>query len=277
MFEQVRLKSPSDQIAEQVRMLIAKGRLKPGQRLPAEREMATMLGVGRQAVRGALNKLALAGLVQVMPSQGAFVRSLTPVSLRSPLGALLESGLANMFEFMEVRKVLEAWCAEEAARRTDPAKLKRVEASLALMEEAIREGRSVSRADIEFHAAIAEAAENTILLHIMDTFTTLLHSTERFRNLATDASNVGTYLAEHRAIYEAIKAGDPQEARRRMRAHLETVTSRVKDVLGKTDGSALGDWRKPVPPAQGPPGGHRATGKGRGGGRRPGDRKERRR
>jgi GntR family transcriptional repressor for pyruvate dehydrogenase complex len=240
MFDLIRLKSPSDQIAEQVRGLVAKGRLKPGERLPTERQMAVMLGVGRQAVRGALGKLARSGLVEVVPSRGAFVRSLTPDSLRGPLLTLLDSQIANMFEFMEVRKVIEAWSVEEAARRAEPAKLKRVEDSLTMMEEAIRDGRPISRADIEFHTAIADAAENVILVHLMDTFTTLLHSTERFRNIAADARNVGTYLAEHRAIYEAIKAGDPAEARRRMLGHLRTVTARVKSVLSEATGPVAG-------------------------------------
>jgi GntR family transcriptional regulator, transcriptional repressor for pyruvate dehydrogenase complex len=231
LFQHIRLKSPSDQIAEQVRSLVAKGRLRPGQQLPTERQMAVMLGVGRQAVRGALSKLARSGLVEVVPFKGAFIRSLTPDSLRGPLLTLLDSEIANMFEFMEVRKVIEAWCAEEAARRADPVKLKRVEESLTLMDEAIRAGRSIARADIEFHTAIADAAENVILVHLMDTFTSLLHSTARFRNIAADASNVGTYLAEHRAIYEAIERGDGAEARRRMLGHLATVTARVRAVL----------------------------------------------
>jgi GntR family transcriptional repressor for pyruvate dehydrogenase complex len=231
LFQHIRLKSPSDQIAEQVRSLVAKGRLRPGQQLPTERQMAVMLGVGRQAVRGALSKLARSGLVEVVPFKGAFIRSLTPDSLQGPLLSLLDSEITNMFEFMEVRKVIESWCAEEAARRADPMKLKRVGESLTLMEEAIREGRSIARADIEFHTAIADAAENVILVHLMDTFTSLLHSTARFRNIAADASNVGTYLAEHRAIYEAIKAGDGAEARRRMLGHLATVTARVRTVL----------------------------------------------
>lgn len=231
LFDLVRLKSPSDQIVEQVRGLIATGHLKLGQQLPTEREMAVMLGVGRQAVRGALSKLARLGLVEVVPFKGTFIRSLTPGSLREPLLTLLNSEISNMFEFMKVREVLESWCAAEAARRADSAKLKRVGDSLTMMEDAIREGRSISKADIEFHTAIAEAAENVILVHLMDTFTTLLYSTERFRNVAAHARNVVTYLGEHKAIYEAIKSRDPSEARSRMRSHIRTVTSRVEDVL----------------------------------------------
>jgi GntR family transcriptional repressor for pyruvate dehydrogenase complex len=187
--------------------------------------------VGRQAVRGALSKLARLGLVDVVPFRGAFVRSLTPASLREPLLSLLNNEISNMFEFMKVREVLESWCAGEAARRADSRKLKRIEESLLMMERAVREGRSISKADIEFHTAIAEIAENVILVHLMDTFTTLLHSTERFRNVAADARNVVIYLAEHKAIYEAIKARHASEARNRMRSHLRTVTSKVEEVL----------------------------------------------
>jgi GntR family transcriptional repressor for pyruvate dehydrogenase complex len=253
LFDLVRLKSPSDQIVEQVRLLIAQGRLQPGQQLPTERDMAGLLGVGRQAVRGALSKLARAGLVDVVPFKGAFIRSLTPEALREPLLTLMESEISNMFEFMEVRQALETWSAEEAARRGDATRLKRIEDSLTTMEEAIREGRSISKADIEFHTAIAEASENVVLVHLMGTFTSLLHSTERFRNIAADAENTPTYLAQHRGIYEAIKAGDAAEARGRMRGHLRTVTTRVKDVLGKAGAQArVADHVARARPAAGP-------------------------
>jgi GntR family transcriptional repressor for pyruvate dehydrogenase complex len=250
LFDLVRLRSPSDQIVEQVRRLIANGHLKLGQQLPTEREMAVMLGVGRQAVRGALSKLARLGLVEVVPFKGAFVRSLTPESLREPLLTLLNSEISNMFEFMKVREVLESWCAGEAARLADAGKLKRIEEALTMMESAIREGRSISKADIEFHTAIAEAAENVILVHLMDTFTTLLYSTERFRNVAADARNVVTYLAEHKAICEAIKSRDPSEARGRMRAHIRTVRSRVEDVLKSIELDAV-NWKGHAAPQAG--------------------------
>jgi GntR family transcriptional regulator, transcriptional repressor for pyruvate dehydrogenase complex len=235
LFEQIRLKGPADQIVDQVRQLIADGRLRAGQQLPTEREMAGMLGVGRQAVRGALSKLARIGLVDVIPSRGAFVRSLTPEGVREPLLTFLDSEVTNMFKFMEVRRLLEAWCAEEAARGADRRQLDRIRNSLTLMEHAIHNDLSVSEADLEFHTAVAAAAGNVVIEHLLDSFVTLLHSTERFRNIAAVTSNLPAYLAEHRAIYEAIKARDVKRARNRMRAHIDAVSARVADVLKRTE------------------------------------------
>lgn len=227
MFRPVRGGRLSEAVEDQVRILVYQGRLKPGDRLPSERNLAATFRIGRSVVREALKKLEAAGLIAT-EKRGSFVRSLTPASLVEPLETMLLSEFDQIEKFIEVRKSLEAWSAAEAAEKATPADLRNIESALRGMREAIEAGQPFEREDIAFHLAIVEATHNSLLLHMIHTFTTMMHSILGIARLVRDATTIRKIYGEHEGIYRAIQRRDAAQARERMLRHLETVKDTIR-------------------------------------------------
>src|SRR6056297_1982532 len=117
VFEPIRPKKISEEIVEQIKALISRGELKPGDRVPSERELAALLGVSRPSVREAIMVLEAMGLVESRQGGGTFVRSLTQATLADPLSSMVEKNPRMLHHLAEVRMGLETWSAYLAAQR----------------------------------------------------------------------------------------------------------------------------------------------------------------
>lgn len=234
IFTPVRSVRLSDEVYERVLSLISKGVLGPGERLLAEREMADRFQVSRQSVREALNRAKLLGLVEVRPGDGTFVRSLVPGSLVEPLSVMLERETGRVLEFLQVRKVLEGWCAAEAARRARSADLRKLGSCLRRMARISKAGGLLGKPDVEFHIAIAEATHNTVMAHIVNSLRAMFQSVLRVRFVTRDPARTQLLVAQHERIFEAIRRRDPAGATDAMVAHLEFIEEEIRRFGGRT-------------------------------------------
>lgn len=223
----------SDSIVTQIERLILDGTLKPGDALPPERDFAQQLGVSRPSVREAALKLEARGLLQARRSGGFIVADVTGPTLTDPLVHLLEQHPPAISDILELRHGLEEVAAGLAARRATELDRRTLTArleELARVDLARGDGPHDTQADLEFHLAVADASHNVALMHVMRGLTNLLRSsTYRFRSTIFSRPDSGQVLhQQHKAIHDAILAGDPAAAREATNRHLRYV----EEVLG---------------------------------------------
>ena len=224
LFKPIRLKKLSEEIVEQIKTLISDGELKPGEKIPSERELAALLGVSRPSVREAIMVLETMGLLESSHGGGTYVRSLTDGTL-APLAAMLEDNPQLLEELLEVRMGLECWSAYLAATRATDEEIKKIGDSVEEMALQAVSGGWSSDVDSRFHYAITTATHNTMQLHVLNTIHGLFLATIEvaLTKLYSQPQFIEVLLGQHQAIYQAIAARDGEGARRAMSAHLEWV------------------------------------------------------
>jgi GntR family transcriptional repressor for pyruvate dehydrogenase complex len=222
---QVRKTKVYHEIVDQIRDLISAGRIKPGDRLPPERELAELFKASRNSVRDAIRVLEQMGLIESRQGDGTYVRSVSAEELAEPLAAMLLQSRTQMRELWEVRRVLEPAIAEFAAARITDEELDELETILATQQRKVEGGFSALEEDIAFHNAISEAARNTVILRTLDTLVDLLRQS-RERSLQQH-DRPAYSLAGHARILAALRRHDPEAARAEMLRHLREVEERV--------------------------------------------------
>ncbi len=227
-FQPIKAKKIYEEIVEQIRGMITGGELKPGDRLPAERDMAESLGVSRASVREALTALETVGILAIRPGEGTFVRRTSDSETFESLTLLLSVEQTPEVQMMEVRRILETESAALAAKRGTVADLQKIQDSLLVMKTADSISEAVD-ADVRFHFAIAEATKNSVLLRIMNTVADLMHQTFRQdrEKLYSNPQLGARVICEHEAILEAIQARNPDEAWAKMLEHINNIESSI--------------------------------------------------
>jgi DNA-binding FadR family transcriptional regulator len=226
-FKEIAHERVSERVARELMRLIAEGRLAPGERLPGERALATMMGVSRVSVRAALQQLKARGLLSAV--QGGGTRLLSSAGHIDPgLSALIRVDAANLHDLAEIRAILEVWAARRAALRATSAQRAEIEDLYARMSDPARAGRYKSADDVAFHLAIAKAAASPVYMHLLTTLRDILtamldyHRYELFGSPEDDAE----ILRQHGAIATAIRRGEGEAAAEAMGAHLAWVLER---------------------------------------------------
>jgi len=232
MFKSVKHIRVSDEIVNQVKTLISDGRLKPGDRLPPERELVKEFGVSRPSLREALNTLVAIGFLEVKGKR-TFIKSVASESMQNPLSLIIKADTQKIFDLIEVRKALEAWGAFLAAQRATEEDIKQLENILEEMRKAFEKGRSWEKQDADFHLSIAQATHNTIQTHIMSTIYDLLR--ESVARVFKDRSKVKKLLDQHNRMFSAIKNHSPDKARERTLEHLNYVEAELKASTGQKE------------------------------------------
>lgn len=234
VLEPIRPKKISEEIVEQIKALIAKGELKPGDRIPSERDLATMLGVSRPSVREAIMVLEAMGFVESRQGGGTFVRALTETSITDPLARLVEQKDPELLRaLVEVRMGLESWSAYLAAQRAADGEVAEMRRLYEVMETQARRGVWDAEVDADFHYAITAASHNSLQMHVLDSIHTLFHTTIQvaLTEFYRQRSHVEKLLTQHREILEAIAAHDPERARQQMMIHLAMVEEKMTELL----------------------------------------------
>jgi GntR family transcriptional regulator, transcriptional repressor for pyruvate dehydrogenase complex len=222
---QVRKTKVYHEIVDQIRELIAAGRIKPGDRLPPERELAELFKASRNSVRDAIRVLEQMGLIESRQGDGTYVRSVSAEDLAEPLALMLLQSRTQMRELWEVRRVLEPALAEFAAERITDEELEELDAILEAQGRKVEAGYIALEEDTAFHNGIAEAARNTVMLRALDTLVDLLRQS-RERSLQ-QRDRPAYSLAGHRRILAALRRRDPEAARTEMLRHLVDIEERV--------------------------------------------------
>ena len=167
MFQKIKPKRISDEIYFQIRDLILNGELKPGQKLPPERELAESMSVSRPSLREALNKLVAQGYLEQVQGGGTYVKSITATSIDNAIEEFVKRDEA-IFDLMEVRKILETWAAYAAAERATDKEINNMFEFLEEMRIAKEHGHIGYISDTNFHFAISHATHNVLLVHVMN-------------------------------------------------------------------------------------------------------------
>jgi GntR family transcriptional regulator, transcriptional repressor for pyruvate dehydrogenase complex len=207
-------------IVAQLSQLIQVGTLRPGERLPPERELAARLQVSRASVREALRSLELQGLLSSRQGSGTFIAAVSQEELLRAFARLAEEG-QTLREIFELRFLLEPPIAALAARRATPQDIARLEATLKAQEQQIHLGQSGVEADIAFHTALAEATHNGTLLRLGATLMEVLAPSRDTHLQTPERSHLS--LLSHQRILEAIKAGSATQAHKAMEDHVVHV------------------------------------------------------
>lgn len=224
----------SDIITSQLEDMIIHGVLVPGERLMSERDLAREMEVSRPSLRDALQKLENKGLIETRQGGRTFVRNFLGPSLTDPLAELLERSPSTAQDFLELRTTLDGIAAYYAALRATEVDRELLTLCFETMEEAYNEKDPSEEADIDadFHMAIAEAAHNVVLLHILRSLFLILRTNvvSNRMNLYTRPSSREILLKQHKAIYEAIMTCDPEKARNAAANHLQYVKETMQEI-----------------------------------------------
>jgi GntR family transcriptional repressor for pyruvate dehydrogenase complex len=214
---------------------ILEGSLKPGDRLPAERELAAELGVSRPSLREAIQKLASKGLLRSQQGGGTYVTGALQASFLDPWQAMVGSYPNLREDVLELRRTVEGQAAEWAAERATDADLLRLTQAFERLQEAadLPEIATRAAADIAFHQAIGEAAHNALIAHLSAALLRLMRdSIELNLGELKDVAAAGRLLAsQHAALYSAICERKPQAARAAAETHIDFVRETLAQTL----------------------------------------------
>jgi GntR family transcriptional repressor for pyruvate dehydrogenase complex len=216
-----------------VEKLILRGILRPGERLPAERELADRLGVSRPSLREAIGELQEKGLLKTRAGAGIYVADVLGSAFSDALIQLFSEHDEAVFDYIAFRRDLEGLAAERAARLASDTDLKVVGEIFAKMEAAHRKTNpeDEARLDAEFHMSIIEASHNVVMLHMMRSMFQLLREGVFYNRqvMFKQRTTRGALLDQHRAINTALQARDPEAARAAVEAHLTYVEQSLAD------------------------------------------------
>jgi GntR family transcriptional repressor for pyruvate dehydrogenase complex len=232
LFSPIKTSKLSDEVYNQIVSLISRGKLKPGDKIPSERDLASDLGISRQSIREALHRAEVMGLIEVRQGEGSFILSSINKSLKQPLTIILEKEVERIFEFLEIRKLIEGWCAEKAAAEATGEDLKNMQDILAKMKKVASKDKQWEELDLKFHLSFAKATHNVIAVHIMEALKANFKPFFRFTKSMPRSEKIDVLWQHHYEIFAAIKRKNPQAAQKKVIEHLNFIEEKLKDDMG---------------------------------------------
>lgn len=232
-FEKITPEKLSYGVVRQIELLIMRGVLRPGEKLPPERELSERLGVSRPSLREALSELSDAGLLNSRAGAGVYVSASLESSFPPPLIRLFATHDEAVFDYLSFRRDLEGMAAERAARMASETDLKVIDTAwkkIRAMHDR-RNPAEEARLDAEYHLAIVEASHNVVMLHIMRSMYGLLKEGVFYnrQQLFRQKNMRQMILNQHEAINAALQARDAEGARQAVEDHITFVEISLKD------------------------------------------------
>ncbi len=222
VYKAVRTSRLYEQIVQQIEESILSGSLKPGDQLPAERDLAQRFGVSRTAVREAVKALREKGLVEAYSGRGTFITDGTSQAIRQSLDLMMKIGNVEGSQHLaELRAILEPEIAALAAVRIEDQLITTMHEAVAVMERSMQDPDAYIEADLDFHLALAEAAGNPLILSLTDSIVGLLR--EQRMRIFNVPHGPERGQSHHKRILQAIEQRDPEKAREAMKAHLQQI------------------------------------------------------
>ncbi len=226
-FEPVQSEKLAQAVVRQIELLILHGILRPGERLPSERELSERLEVSRPSLREAVAELQARGLLSTRAGAGIYVSENLASTFPPALARLFAVHEEAVFDYIDFRRDMEGLAAERAARLGSDTDLGVIDAVFRKMEAAHSKRNPEDEAylDAEFHLAIVEACHNVIMLHMMRSMFGLLRQGVFYNRqvMFKQRTTREALLEQHRSINAAIQARDPAAARRAVEDHLAYV------------------------------------------------------
>src|SRR6266852_2725814 len=217
-----------EQIAVQIEKRILAGELRSGDRLPTERELAEQFQVSRTAVREAMKILAQKGLVDMRPGRGTIVIDGSHEAMQDSIGLVMKLKLGEVGgsdNLVEVREILETEIAALAAARATEKEIAAMHEAVKVMDESLNDANAFIAADNNFHEALAQATQNTLILILVNSIVNLLSEQRKLVFEVEGGPERGQF--HHRRILESVIHRDPEAARAAMHTHLRQVREDV--------------------------------------------------
>ncbi len=232
--------SLSEDIVQQILALLSTGDLKPGQRLPSERELCKYFGVGRSSLREAVRCLVMIGILEVSTGNGTFMA----INAERFIGKIFEWRMLtqrhNMENLMEVRLALECAAAARAAVCVTEAQLKQLELVVEKMQRTIGQPKRFIKLDLEYHVLLAEASNNDLLFDLLYMIRSQLSTA--MLTFVTMPGGDSLACKHHAALLKALQARDAMEARSIMQTHLACSLDRYRKAQDQVAQEELGDY-----------------------------------
>ncbi len=230
LFQPIQPTRVSDNAIDQILNLIAEGRLKPGDRLPSERELVRQLKVSRTSVREALRALEARGVIEVKPGSGSFIRTIGQGETKPNWVPWLLAHRQEIMQLVELREALETRVAYLAATRASPEQIEAMQSVIDQMAEAIASGNPALtvQADKAFHELIAQACGNELMAYLLNAANEAL-ADPRGAILSLPGRATKS-LAEHRLIWQAIANRDPDQAEAAVLHHIASVVEDLPEI-----------------------------------------------
>ena len=221
LLQEVRKEKIFEDIVRQIRRLIKKGRLKVGDKLPPERDLAQAFKVSRASVREAIRVLEAAGLVKTHVGNGTYVETASVENLVEPLATVVVKGRQSLIEIFSIRKMFEphlAYVAAERATTDEVSELKRI---LNRQRREIGSRGLVTEIDYSFHLFLAKMAKSQIFLKLYNTLAELINQTRE--EFLQEGDRPQKSVEGHAEILLAIEKGNPTLAKKAMASHLRNI------------------------------------------------------
>jgi DNA-binding FadR family transcriptional regulator len=232
-YRSFRKQALADEIVNEFLEMIKSGELKPGDKLPSERELTEQMQVSRTSLREALRALSVMNIIDIRQGQGTFVTTLKPDLLVEHLEFVFSLEDSTFLQLFEVRKIVEVACAELAAIRIRDDEIPVLQALLDLSVKCVADRNKFREADIELHRKIAEIARNPILNRFVRSVEKLsMESRDRTGKIPGVREQAAK---DHVSIVNAIINRDPELARKAMFTHLDALENRYRATLEVSD------------------------------------------
>lgn len=231
--------SRTDDVVDRIKRMILAGELRPGERLPVERDLAETLGVSRGSLREAIRALSILGIVIARQGDGTYVTSLDVSRLLAPMGFVVDlHGPGQVRHVHAVRRLMESEAARLAATRITDAALAEAKALLdeaeRILVHAPQEHERLIEIDIAFHRIIVSHTDNPVLAGVIESLASRTVRDRLWRSLREEGVDHRTH-EEHVAIWRALQARDSECARIRMANHLLGVEESLRDLPADND------------------------------------------
>ena len=210
----------TEQVVSHVRALIERGALKPGDRLPAERDLATQIGVSRPTIRAGLRTLAAMGVVLSRHGSGTYIPEGPPALNTDALSFLAALHGFTREEMYEARRILEVGAAGLAAERATPEQVATLAEEVASLFASMHDPQVFLVHDINFHRGVAAASGNPIVASLVEMVSALYYERRRETAIRASERDLRDAAEAHRRIYQAIRARDARTASLAMHDHL---------------------------------------------------------
>src|SRR5512133_1696665 len=229
----IKTKRLYEEIVEQIKQLIADGKLKPGDKLLAERDLADRFQVSRASVREAIRTLEMLGIIDIRPGEGTFVRGTETDDIIRPLAMFLAVERNSLLDMFEMRRIFETATASLAAQRATFEELDQIESMLANMRERLNlnDSEKGEEFDAAFDYAVAEATHNSLLIKLFKTVSeefAKASSVARRQLYHDNVQNPQRIIDQHSEILLAIRSGSAQKASEAMLAHLSFAEGELR-------------------------------------------------
>ena len=209
-------------IISKIRYLISYKNLEPGDKLPSERTLSEKFEVSRNNVREAIQKLEFYGILKSKPQSGTFIADIGQVAMNGMIGDILRLTEPDFKSLVETRILLELKTVRLAALRRTKEDLRQMEEALEAYSKKALNGEKAVQEDLLFHLAIAKASGNSTMNTFMLIITPeIINNFEKYHICDANLTFLG--IQEHRDVFEAIKSGDPQLAKAKMKIHFKEL------------------------------------------------------